>query len=561
MDIAARITAAIQKALSELGVEGVSPELEHPAELAHGDFATNVALAAAKEAKKNPKALAEELTAKLGAIDGVEKVEVAGPGFINFYLSRKYFADSVADIAAVGDEWGKNATLKGKKVLVEYTSPNLFKPLHVGNLMSNITGESLARLCEFAGADVRRFNYPSDIGLTVAKAVWGVKKTGVDPDDIHALGRAYATGATAYEEDVGAKKEIEEINKKLYARDSDELNVIYDKGRATSLAHLRAICKTLGTETFDFEFFESESGPLGLSVVKEHIADGIFEESDGAVIFRGEEHGLHTEVFVNSQGLPTYGAKDIGVITKKREVFPFDLSIIETGGEQQQYFKVVFKVAEQIYPDIAGKQVHIGHGFLSLTTGKMSSRKGNVLTGEAMLEDMRKAAFEKMSERELGDEKPIIADAVAVAAIKFQILKQGTGKNIVFDPVAALSFEGDSGPYLQYAHTRALSVLAKAKDEKISASAALAPDKITDVERMLYRFPEVVMRATHAYEPHYVTTYLTELAGMFNSWYAKEKIVDPKDPHSPYRIALTQAFATTMKNGLWLLGIRAPEKM
>lgn len=560
MDSAARIGAALQKALAELGVEGVTPVLEHPGDLAHGDWATSVALAAAKAAKKNPKALAEELAAKLGTIDGVEKIEVAGPGFINFYLSRKYFTTSVADIVAVGSEWGKNGYLKGKKVIVEYTSPNLFKPLHVGNLMSNITGESLARLAEFAGAEVRRFNYPSDIGLTVAKAVWGVQKTGSDPDDIHALGKAYVVGATAYEDDEVTKKHIEEINKKLYDKSDSDLDLLYQKGRATSLRHLMAICETLGTEKFDFQFYESESGPKGLEIVRAHIGD-VFEESQGAVIFRGEDLGLHTEVFVNSQGLPTYGAKDIGVVTKKRELYPFDLSIIETGGEQAQYFKVVFAAAEKIYPDLVGKQVHVGHGFLSLTTGKMSSRRGNVLTGESILEDMRRAAFEKMTDRELGDEKPAIADAVAVAAIKFQILKQTTGKNIVFDPAAALSFDGDSGPYLQYSHTRALSVLGKAKAEKIAPSSAMAPDKITDLERLLYRFPEVVVRAAREYEPHYVTTYLTELAGVFNSWYAKEKIVDPADQHSPYKVALTQAFATTMKNGLWLLGIKAPDRM
>lgn len=561
MDIVVRIVAALSKALLELGVEGVTPTLEHPAELSHGDWATNVALAAAKAAKKNPKKLAEELVTKLGTIDGVEKIEVAGPGFINFTLSRKFFSTSIADIVAVGPEWGKNATFKGKKVIVEYTSPNLFKPLHVGNLMSNITGESLARLMQFAGADVRRFNYPSDIGLTVAKAVWGVQKTGSDPDDILALGKAYVVGAAAYEDDEGSKKEIEAVNKKLYDKSDSDLDLIYEKGRATSLKHLMAICKTLGTEKFDFEFFESQSGPKGLEVVQAHIDDGIFEKSDGAVIFRGEQYGLHTEVFINSQGLPTYGAKDMGVVTHKREVFPFDLSIIETGAEQQQYFKVVFKATETLYPDLVGKQVHIGHGYLTLSTGKMSSRKGNVLTGESILEDLHAAALEKMQDRDLGDAKSEIADAVAVAALKFEILKQGTGRNVVFDPGAALSFEGDSGPYLQYAHTRALSVLAKAKEEKIAPSPSMAPDKITDLERVLYRFPEVVLRATETYEPHHVTTYLTELAGKFNSWYAKEKIVDTHDPHSPYKVALTQAFATTMENGLWLLGIKAPERM
>jgi len=561
MDEAGTIIAALTRVLGDLGIEGVTPSLEHPGDLSHGDYSSSVALAAAKSAKKNPKALADEVVEKLGAIPGVEKITVAGPGFINFYLTRKFFSDSVTDIAAVGKEWGKNGALKGKKVMVEYTSPNLFKPLHVGNLMSNITGESIARLFEWSGAEVRRFNYPSDIGLTVAKAVWGIRKTGADPDDIHALGAAYAKGAGAYEDDPVAKREIEEINKKLYDKEDNELDLLYQKGRATSLRHLMAICKTLGTEKFDFEFFESQSSSLGLETVLQHVDDGIFEKSEGAIIFRGEQHGLHTEVFVNSQGLPTYGAKDIGVITYKRQLFPFDISIIETGAEQQQYFKVVFKASEAIYPDLAGKQKHIGHGFLTLTTGKMSSRKGNVLTGEAILDLLRQAAIEKMSDRDLGDQRESVADAVAVAALKFSILKQGTGKNIIFDPEQSLSFEGDSGPYLQYSHTRALSVLAKARAEKIQPSGAMVPEKVTDLERVLYRFPEVVMRATAEHEPHFVTTYLTELASMFNSWYANEKIVDPADPHSPYKVALTEAFAVTMKNGLWLLGIKAPEKM
>ncbi len=556
-----KIRGALVAALSACGVDGVDPILEHPAELAHGDWSTNVALAAAKSAKKNPKIFAEELVAALGSVDGVAKCEVAGPGFINFYLDRNFFSSSVSDIAAIGREWGRNGKLKGKKVLVEYTSPNLFKPLHVGNLMSNITGESLARLFEWAGADVKRFNYPSDIGLTVAKAVWGVKKLSADPSDIAELGKAYVEGATAYEDDEDAKKEIDEINQKLYSRADEELNTIYEAGKKTSYESLQKIVRTLGTEKFDYEYFESESAKEGLETVQAHVADGIFEESDGAVIYRGEQDGLHTEVFISSKGLPLYGAKDIGVIAKKQSVFPFDLSIIETGNEQQQYFKVVFAAAGKVFPATAGKHVHVGHGHLTLTTGKMSSRKGNVLTGESILASLRKASIKKMKDRDLGDSKSAVADAVAVAALKFAILKQGTGKNVVFDPVAALSFEGDSGPYLQYAHTRARSVLKKAAEEKIQASAAMVPDAVAEFERVLYRFQEVVERATSELEPHYVTTYLTELAGAFNSWYAAGKIVDPADPHSPYKILLTEAFANTMKNGLWLLGITAPTEM
>jgi arginyl-tRNA synthetase len=559
MDQVGKIAAALTRVLGELGIDGVTPNLEHPAELTHGDYATNVALAAAKAAKKNPKVLAEEIVEKLGAIDGVEKVEVAGPGFINFHLTRKYFSDSVVDIAAIGKDWGKTGALKGKRVMYEYTDPNPFKVFHIGHLMSNTLGESLSRIGEFAGAQVIRVTFQGDIGLHVAKCIWAVQQKGSDPHDIHALGEAYVFGATAYDEDPKAKLEIDAVNKRLYTGD-ESLKLIYDAGRAASLAHFEEIYALLGSK-FDHYFFETVTGPVGLELVRKGLEQGVFEESDGAVVYKGEKVGLHTRVFITKAQVPTYEAKDLGLAKVKAETEKFDRSVIITANEQDQYFKVVFAALAEVMPDVAEKTVHVSHGMMVLTTGKMGSRKGNVITGESLIEEMREQAFAKMTERDLGDEKQAIADAVAVAAIKFTVLKQGSGKNIVFDPAASLSFEGDSGPYLQYAHTRALSVLAKAKAERVQMSGAMVPESVTDLERVLYRFPEVVARATQEFEPHYITTYLTELAGMFNSWYAQGKIVDGADPHSPYKVALTEAFAHTMKNGLWLLGIKAPERM
>lgn len=559
MDEASKIIAALTRVLAELGIEGVTPVLEHPTELDHGDYATNVALAAAKAAKKNPVALAKEITEKLGAVDGVEKVEVAGPGFINFYLTRKFFATSVADIGAIGKDWGKNGVLKGKKFVIDHTQPNPFKPFHIGHLMSNAFGESLSRIVGFSGADVTRVNYQGDIGLHVAKCIWGLQKLGADPSDIEALGKAYVVGAQAYEDDPTSKEEINALNKKLY--DGDEsLKVLYDAGKTASLAHFEEIYKTLGS-TFDRLYMESETVPGARDAVERGLAEGVFQNSDNAIIYNGEAEGLNVRVFVNSQGIPTYEAKELGLIQLKRAEYPFDVALTSTAVEQENFFKVVTKAAEKLWPDLAGKYVHIPFGMMQLQGTKMSSRKGNVVTGESLIADMRELANEKMEGRDLGDERNAIADAVAVAAIKFSILKQSKIKNIIFNPDEALSFEGDSGPYLQYSHTRALSVLAKAASEKIQPSTAMVPDTISDLERVLYRFPEVVLHATVEYEPHYVTTYLTQLAAMFNSWYAEGKIVDAHDPHSPYKVAVTAAFATTMKNGLWLLGISAPEKM
>jgi arginyl-tRNA synthetase len=202
--------------------------------------------------------------------------------------------------------WGSSDVFAGKEILLEYTSPNLFKPLHVGNLVGNIIGESLARLFEYAGATVRRINYPSDIGLTVAKGVWGLTKTGGNPEDIMALGEAYRFGNEGYENDPAAKAEIEAVNRALYASTDEVLSALRTKGIVTSKARLDALCALLGT-TFDAVIYESEAGPQGTETVKSHIGD-VFEESEGAIVYKGEKVGLHTRVFLNSQGLPTYEA-------------------------------------------------------------------------------------------------------------------------------------------------------------------------------------------------------------------------------------------------------------
>lgn len=559
MDIRERITDAVSAALAKLSIEDVEVVLEHPGELAHGDYSTNVALIAAKKAKTNPKKLAEKILDSLAPIDGVSKKEVAGVGFINFHLSRNFFSESVTHISSQGNMWGRNDSLSGKRVMYEFTDPNPFKVFHIGHLMSNAVGESLSRIAEFQSALVLRANYQGDIGPHVAMCIWGLLKNDLNPQSIEDMGKAYVIGASAYEEDPKAKGEIDAINKRLYAHDP-ELQSLYDVGRETSLARFEDLYRVLGTK-FDYYFFESEVGPIGIEIVRAGLTKGVFEESDGAVVYKGEKKGLHTRVFITRQGTPTYEAKELGLNKEKFEKEKLDHSIIITANEIDEYFKVLLAAMAEVLPAVAAKTEHVSHGFMQLVGGKMSSRRGNVITGESLIEDMRQKALEKMKDRELGNEKHNIADAIAIGAIKYSILKQATGKNIVFDPEASLSFEGDSGPYLQYSYVRSRAVLRKAVDEGVPMGAKSAPEEISELERLLYRFPEVIMRAEKEHEPHYISTFLTELAAAFNGWYAKEKIVDTHDELSPYKIAVTEAFATTMKNGLWLLGIQSPERM
>lgn len=557
--IADRIRTTLGDAVLACGYTVPTINLDHPSDLTHGDYASNIAMVLAKESGKPPRVVAEEIVARAVLPTEIAELSVAGPGFINVRLSRGYLRDTIREALQAGARWGANDIQKGKRVLVEHTQPNPFKPFHIGHLMSNTIGESISRLYDFSGAEVRRANYQGDVGLHVAKTLWGLKQLGGKPDNIDDLGNAYVYGNREYEDDEIAKREIIAYNKMVYEH-AEEIAEQYKTGRDVSLEHFESLYTMLGTK-FDYYFFESESQKPGRALVKEGLAQGIFEESDGAIVFKGEQYGLHTRVFMTRDGLPTYEAKELGLAQLKSEKWAFNTSITTTAVEQAEYFRVVFKALSLLRPELADRFKHISHGMMVLSTGKMSSRKGNVITGESLLKDMLERAQEKVSERDLPDAvKGAIAESVAIGAIKYSVLKQKAGKNITFDPDTSLSFDGDSGPYLQYAHTRAVSIHAKAQVEGVEAGTTLAPSEATPCELLVYRFPEVVAHAQEQHEPHHITTYLVELAGTFNQWYAHEKILDGS-PTAPYKLAIVSAVAHTLKNGLWLLGIDAPEKM
>ncbi len=542
-----RIEEAVREALLRQGYEGQSSwTIERPRDMAHGDYSTNAALVG----KVDPQELGSKLRSLLSSTE-VEKVEVAGK-FINFYLSPKELRS-----ALVPKEEQASQHNAGKTILIEYTSPNLFKPLHIGNLVGNILGEANARLLERSGAAVKRINYPSDIGLTVAKGVWGLRTLGLDPSDIAQLGQAYVAGNAAYE-DGSAKGEIESINKALYENTDPKLSTLRARGIDTSRKHLDDLCARLGT-TFDREFFESRSGPVGTALVRENMGT-VFEDSDGAVVYRGEQDGLHTRVFLNSQGLPTYEAKDLGLLKFKLDAYPdFAVTITDTGPEQQEYFKVLYAAAKKVLPQLQGKELrHTIHGYLKLTTGKMSSRLGNVITGESLIAELMEESRAKMQDRDIQN-KEKIAEQVAVGAIKYAVLKQGSGKDIIFDADKSLSLEGDSGPYLQYAHVRAVSLLKKLHEAGIEPGASDAPQTVGTLERVLVHYSDAVSRAAKELEPHYLATFLTELAAAFNSWYAGERVIGGEHPH--YGALLTAAVERTLREGLETLGIPVPEEM
>ena len=534
--------------------------VEHPADLSKGDYSTNVALVFAKILKKNPVELAKEIVEKISSKlpPEISKVETAGPGFINFFLSQEFFDQSVKKISEKGKDFGSSSILAGKKYFVEYTQPNPFKDFHIGHMMNNTIGETLARLFEKGGAEVKRATYHGDVGIHVAKTIYGLQKENMEVS-VASMGKAYPLGNTAYEEDEQAKKEITDLNKKIYEKSDSAINALYEQGREVSLAYFETMYVRLGSD-FDFHFYESEAGVIGKEIVESFIGP-VFEKSQGAVIFHGEDYGLHTRVFLNAEGLPTYEAKEVGLAQIKKDIFSYDLSLTITANEQDDFFKVVEVAIGKVFPELEGKLKHLSHGVLKLTTGKMSSRTGGVISAESFIDEVNESIVNKMNESDRNipeGEKSAIAEMIALGAIKYWILRQSIGKDIIFDKEKALSLEGDSGPYLQYAHTRALSVLRKAKDAGIEADTAVEQN---DLARKLYRLPEVIEESLSLQAPQQLVTYLTDLASTFNNFYAHNQIVVANDPLSGKRVALVSAFATVMKNGLETLGIGAPERM
>jgi arginyl-tRNA synthetase len=528
------ISKLVHKGLLELGVEDLKFTIEHPVNLAFGDYSTNAGLV-----YKNAPELLSYIEKNLPR--GVERVELKG-GFINFYLTKEFFAESLSEIIDDGADFGRNDNLKGEKTIVEYTDPNPFKEFHIGHLMSNAIGEALSRILEWNGAEVNRACYQGDVGIHVAKAIYGYRQTSDWKN-------AYTTGVKAFEEDEVAKAEIVELNKKIYERSDESLNKIYDIGRELSLREFEVIYKKLGTK-FDHFFYESETGRFGKELVEKNVGK-VFEESDGAVIFKGEKFNshLHTRVFINSQGLPTYEAKELGLAKVKFDTYSYERSVVITGNEVDAYFDVLMEALRQIYPELAEKTHHISHGMLRLPTGKMSSRTGDVITAEDLLEKVKETIAAKGN---------TATDDIAVGAVKYMILKQAPGGDIIFDLERSVSTEGDSGPYLQYTYARTNTLLEKAGDKLPEFEAG---DREThEVEKLLYRFPEIVERAHTEYAPQYITTYLTELAGSFNNFYQKERVISD-DAESGYRLAITKAFNIVIKNGLDILGIPTPSRL
>lgn len=555
------VSDAIKNTVKEVFGQDVAVVLTRPAEQ-FGEYATNVALQLAGKVDLSPQEVAAQIVIALkdALTEQVTDVTVAGPGFINIRLSDN---ELLGQAAAAPHK--KPTTYQDKVVVAEYGDPNPFKILHAGHFYTAVIGYSMGNLLQAAGATVHRVNYGGDVGLHAGRTMWAILQElgGEHPEKLKDIPKeerspwmaaCYVKGNNTYEEDETAKADMRELNKKLYQLHADNdhtspLAQIYWTCRDWSYEYFDEFYTRIGTP-FENYYPESEVAPLGLKTVKEQLAKGVYEESEGAIIFRGEPYGLHTRVFINKEGLPTYEAKDIGLVMRKYADYKFDTSVVITGNEQEQYMAVVLKSLEQFAPELAKASIHFTHGLVKLKGGvKMSSRKGNILRAVDILE-VAKEANKKATGRD--DEQTVLG------AIKYTFLKNRLGADVIYDPEESVSLEGNSGPYLQYAHARARSILSKGQVPSDAPEIALDEFE-RSLARKIAEYPDVVEKSVTEMLPHHICTYLYELAQTFNRFYEKSRVIG--DEREAMRLLLVSYYADVLRDGLGLLNIAAPEHL
>ncbi len=645
------IKELIKKAIYELYSLDFEPELTPSPDNIKADYSTNAPLKLAKELHKSPMEIAKGIDARFGTLetvsregydpsevseprdDGSERTgskefqtSVSAPGFLNFTLSDAYLSDA---ISGFNTDFSSDK-FKNQTVICEFSDPNPFKVLHVGHLYTSIIGDSIARLFEYAGAKVIRANFGGDVGLHVAKTMYVLRQKPIDRLTIEDIAKCYVEGTAAYEDNEKAHEEITELNKEIYRINaegtgrervtapegdpkmfakqnfgkgeepaeptqnntigsSNSLAELYWKGRELSYDYFKAFYAKIGVK-FDKFYPESTVADLGLDKVKEQLKNGVYEYSDGAVIFDGDKYGLHTRVFINKEGVPTYETKDVGLIFTKWQDYHFDKSIVITGNEQLDYMKVVLKSVEQYAPELVEKTTHLTHGLVKLPGNvKMSSRKGNFLKAIDVLDMVRTALKEEHDSED---------ETVSLAATKYAFLKYKMGGNIVFDPKESVKMTGNSGPYLLYSCVRAKKILSRVHSARVADNAILKdvlfaqdegletvsregddPSEVReprndgreqtrsknlhsserDLIKKLLEYHTVLDEAVSEMAPHKVANYLYELAQAFSRFYENCEVIGSNQESE--RIKLVEQYLVIMAHGLNILGINIPEEM
>lgn len=553
----------------DLSLKEIESILERPPEGVGADLALPCFFLSPKM-RKDPRIIASDVAGRLAGKPSslIADVRAIGP-YVNFYADwDRMKMLLLKGILRQGDGYGSKKQKKPEKAMAEFCHANTHKAFHIGHVRNICLGESISRILEFSGSRVVRANYQGDIGPHVAKCIWGFKKLykGKPPKNVDKgvwLGEVYAKANNEAAGNEKLENEIKKINAKLYAGDKS-IAKIWKATRQWSLDYYDNVYKDFGVK-FNRLYFESQVEKPGKAAAMELLKKGVARRSQGAVVMDFEKEGLGVLVLVTQDGAPLYGAKDLGLARLQSRERP-DRILHIVGVEQTMYFRQLFRTLGLMEPGLDKKEMHVSYELVNLPTGKMSSRTGSVVTYDelrAKLTELARKVTSQKNPRLRSRRLDKAARLVALGALKYGMLSVSPEKVIVFDWDRALSFEGNSAPYIQYSHARACSILRKARFKGKGYDAkVLKNEEANALMKQLAAFPETVARAGHDLKPHYVASYAYELAVKFNDFYEKCPVLRarPKELRAA-RLALVAATRVVLCNALRLLGIEAPEKM
>jgi len=528
-------------------------ELEFPELSAYGDYSTNVALVLSNEKGTNPKILAGKIADKVRADaslkEYISKIEVAGPGFINFFLSEKALLDELVSIEKQQEKYGTSDLGRGKTVIVDYSSPNIAKRFGIGHLRSTVIGQSLYNLYRFLGYKVIGDNHLGDWGTQFGTLLYQIDSKGLNASEltIDELEKLYVEFNSEAQENEKLWDMARAWFKKLEEKDA-RAREIWKKVVDTSLKEFERIYEILGVK-IDYAYGESFYVDKMPAVITEVREKGLAKKSEGAEIM--EFKGLPPAMLVKSDGTTTYFTRDLATVKFRIEEWDPKLIIYEVGSDQTLHLRQLFEAARLLGWVKDRDFVHVNHGLIRFIHGKMSTRKGDTIK----LEDVISEAIARA--RKIKDDVQI-ATAVGIGAVKYFDLMHHPSTDIIFDWEKIFILEGNSAPYLQYTVARANSVLEKGRKSPPKGKIALNLEEL-GILRSLIRFSEIIVIAAKSYSPNLLANYLFDLAQKFNNFYSQHRIIEGENEE--LRLVLTSGVVQVLKNGLTILGIDTPERM
>ncbi len=551
--------------ISILKITGLSSDeidkiIEIPQESSRGDYAFPC-FVLAKTWKKNPVEIAKELNTKLKNFKGFEKIEAVGP-YLNFFIDKKKLAlEILKKVEKEKENYGKNNSGKNKIFMIEFSQPNTHKAFHVGHIRGTSLGESLARIKEFSGYKVIRTNYSGDTGMHIAKWLWCYNKFHKGEKIVNEeswFAKIYVEAVQKLEENETGEIEVLEINRKLDESKDKNLINLWTKTRKMSIDSWKPIYHDLGVK-FNKHFFESAVEKDGKKIAQELVKKGIAIVDDGATIMNLKPYNLGIWVLLRRDGTVLYSAKDLALAKEKFSKYKINESLVITSVEQNLHFQQLRKTLELMDFDWE-KYQHKGYESVRLPEGKMSSRTGNNILYADFRDEVIESVKKEISKRENLSEKESDkrALAIAVASIKYAMLKQDMNKIIIFDKNEALKFEGDTGPYLLYSYARANSILSNVKKNMEKETSEINGSEHNLIS-LISKFPEIINNSSENMSPSGIAHYAYELAQTFNEFYHSCQVLGSAE--EGFRLRLVNSFAQTLGNTLKLLGIPVLKQM